>query len=234
MPVRAIMLHNTPSFDGSIGVDVAPAGKVCTKCGEWQALDDYHRHPTTKDRRQSRCKTCAKAVTRARYRADPVAGRAESRRYYWADPQAAKDRERARYQAKTEYIRERIRQHRQARLAAGLPGKQQTAAGVQRSYARFRVWRDQRRDVYHASQHAARARKRNAPGNYTAEQWQALCAYYGHRCLACGVGSPLSVDHVIPLVRGGANGIDNLQPLCRPCNVRKGRRIIDYRGGLGG
>jgi 5-methylcytosine-specific restriction enzyme A len=29
------------------------------------------------------------------------------------------------------------------------------------------------------------------------------------------------VDHVVPLFLGGANGEDNLQPLCRACHVEK-------------
>lgn len=32
------------------------------------------------------------------------------------------------------------------------------------------------------------------------------------------------IDHVIPLARGGADSEENLQLLCRPCNLRKGAR----------
>ena len=78
------------------------------------------------------------------------------------------------------------------------------------------------------SQHRRRAVLRNA-GTYTHAEWETLCAHYDHRCLCCGERRPLTVDHVIPLSRGGSNTVDNLQPLCLSCNDRKGSRTIDYR-----
>lgn len=46
----------------------------------------------------------------------------------------------------------------------------------------------------------------------------------GHRCRQCKATEDLTVDHIIPLVRGGAHDEGNLQTLCRPCNSRKGAR----------
>lgn len=40
-------------------------------------------------------------------------------------------------------------------------------------------------------------------------------------CAVCGVPYSIHVDHIKPLARGGSNGIDNLQPLCSTCNMRK-------------
>lgn len=56
---------------------------------------------------------------------------------------------------------------------------------------------------------------------------------YGHKCLKCGKSGDsamLSVDHVIPLIRGGTNKKDNIQILCKSCNTGKYDKIEDYRG----
>lgn len=44
----------------------------------------------------------------------------------------------------------------------------------------------------------------------------------GYTCRMCKrKGGELHVDHVIPFCRGGSDKIDNLQTLCRDCNVGK-------------
>ena len=53
---------------------------------------------------------------------------------------------------------------------------------------------------------------------------------YGYRCAGCdasgsnkGVG--LEMDHIIPFSKGGPSTIENLQPLCGPCNKKKSNRL---------
>jgi len=47
----------------------------------------------------------------------------------------------------------------------------------------------------------------------------------GHRCQYCGaMDERLSIDHVIPRSRGGADTWENVTTACLPCNVRKGNR----------
>lgn len=66
-------------------------------------------------------------------------------------------------------------------------------------------------------------------GTHTRAEWLALCAHYNNRCLCCRRKRPLTKDHVIPIVLGGSDNIDNIQPLCRSCNSSKGTSITDYR-----
>ncbi len=55
----------------------------------------------------------------------------------------------------------------------------------------------------------------------------------GHLCLKCWTGgskdNPLTIDHIIPRVKGGTNDDDNLQTLCLDCNQSKQTQIKDYR-----
>lgn len=43
----------------------------------------------------------------------------------------------------------------------------------------------------------------------------------GGRCIECGATDYLEFDHVIPHAKGGATSVENLQLLCRRCNLKK-------------
>lgn len=47
----------------------------------------------------------------------------------------------------------------------------------------------------------------------------------GNRCVKCGSTEELTIDHIIPLSKGGGDEPQNWQTLCKPCNVRKGNRM---------
>ena len=49
-----------------------------------------------------------------------------------------------------------------------------------------------------------------------------------HLCLKCGAEDGLSIDHILPVSKGGQNTLDNLQTLCMPCNISKGVTTISY------
>jgi 5-methylcytosine-specific restriction endonuclease McrA len=77
----------------------------------------------------------------------------------------------------------------------------------------------------------ARALGRDPSGDMTDTDFAAICDAYGGRCLMCGASDePLTIDHIVPISRGGTHDAANIQPLCLRCNVHKGDRfVMDYR-----
>jgi 5-methylcytosine-specific restriction endonuclease McrA len=72
--------------------------------------------------------------------------------------------------------------------------------------------------------HKYRARKR-LNGVYQVSEKE-LIKLYSSPCIACGTTKRISVDHIIPIVRGGTHGIGNLQSLCLKCNSSKNDRTM--------
>lgn len=106
------------------------------------------------------------------------------------------------------------------------------AANLEHDRAMRHQWFERNRQkVYQSSRISEHRRRAQTKGQtYRWQDWQAMCDWFGNVCLCCGCNDPLTVDHVIPLIKGGSNFIENLQPLCRFCNQSKnGRRSTDYR-----
>ena len=47
---------------------------------------------------------------------------------------------------------------------------------------------------------------------------------YGEFCQICGSEDNLTIDHIVPISKGGTSDLDNLQPLCKSCNSSKGAK----------
>ena len=93
---------------------------------------------------------------------------------------------------------------------------------------------------------AHRRRGFDSKGFYTEEQLQARIAFWGGRCYLCRIdwnalptkGDAQSgeryktIDHVIPLSKGGTNWPANLRPACDRCNSSKRDKMPGIAGRL--
>lgn len=94
-----------------------------------------------------------------------------------------------------------------------------------------REWREENPEKGKAYKHKRRARKLAAGGSFTAAEIKKMLKQQKGKCIVCKVDITNSyhIDHVISLVLGGSNGIQNIQLLCQHCNLSKGaQHPIDF------
>lgn len=68
------------------------------------------------------------------------------------------------------------------------------------------------------------------PNGKAVKRFKRLWAgYYGYHCAYCTVDCTefSTIDHLIPLSKGGGNTLDNMVIACYICNVQKGNKNLD-------
>ena len=90
-----------------------------------------------------------------------------------------------------------------------------------------RKYIDENLDKFRMYEHNRKARKRGNGGRYTEEELSALFIEQGGLCPYCGkllyasFEDQPSVDHMVPLSRGGRNDISNIALAHLSCNLKK-------------
>lgn len=96
---------------------------------------------------------------------------------------------------------------------------------------RLRVWRREYNRANRATlqENSLRRRARKVTTQVERVDLRAVAVRDASTCYLCGrvlTSKELSIDHVIPLARGGSHTEDNLRVACRSGNVRKGTRLL--------
>lgn len=220
--------------------------KTCSHCKRVHPVEKFGRNKAARDGLQYWCKDCQRAGFRTWLEKNRSTFNDYMQKRYHRLTETASDgslqtyyqRHRAKIlaQRKESYRANRDKpvEQRTRRVYRSRYDPEKARQSYQRNRDRI-LAREKERYALDPSKAIGRAksrlhRMRAAEGNFTPAEWAALCEKYGNRCLCCGAtGIILTVDHVIPLSKGGTNWPSNLQPLCKSCNSRKHARTIDYR-----
>ena len=119
--------------------------------------------------------------------------------------------------------------HRRQRAVANSPGAQGAILLERLVIAVFgQAWFKTARDGYRctfsvpeAALPYQRPTRERVPQAMISEVWRRDQG----RCVRCESGKDLHVDHIVPVSKGGAAIVRNLQLLCESCNLSKGDRI---------
>lgn len=130
---------------------------------------------------------------------------------------------------------ERMRLYRASRfeeLRAYDSQRHQKLATQERAHKKLYRQTEAAKHLNRMAQAKRRVQKRGIEALLTAEQFEAICVAQHGRCAKCGKKRKLTIDHVIPLSKGGTHTADNVQGLCRHCNATKFTKDGDYRKAL--
>lgn len=86
-------------------------------------------------------------------------------------------------------------------------------------------WRKNNKDKVKQYSHNRRARENNAEGKLTAKFINTLMTSHPY-CEYCNGTNSLSIEHIVPLSRGGSNLPDNITVSCKSCNSSKGSKLL--------
>jgi 5-methylcytosine-specific restriction endonuclease McrA len=206
-----------------------------SKCNECRAQEEKDRrasHPATEEQKEA-----ARVRTREWNRANPDRKAATSKAWAENNPEAFK-KITHRYRSKPE-VAARLRESYRVWFKKN-PEKARAAS---------RNWRashpEKMRELYQAwvSSNRERVRELNRKwcaehpehrrpryeavrnSDFTFDQWLEVISEFDCKCVYCGRSDvKLTMDHVIPISKGGPHTKDNIVPACRSCNSKKGAK----------
>lgn len=183
--------------------------KRCSRCELVQPVENFNRRGQRAW--QNLCRPCQAQATAERLAAEP----ARKAAYYQANKQRWKS-----HAELTERQRE-IKRERSRRWRAENP---------ERFKQQLDDWRARNPERFNALSRQRTARKRGN-GVYKILK-RDLRRLYLKPCIYCGKRENITLDHVVPIARGGVHGIGNLAPACKPCNSSKrDKTVMEWRMG---
>jgi 5-methylcytosine-specific restriction endonuclease McrA len=187
--------------------------KICQKCGINRPVTEFSKHNACKGGHETTCKECVNKNSKLWREKHSNYDTLHSRQYRKEHITELREKERSYYwnnvEKKMVYRAGYYQKNRDFLI-------QSSKDDYKRHPERWRYYGEKRRCIKNG-------------GDLQQGDFEKLCAEYGNKCLVCGSTGKLTMDHIVPISRGGVHSVANIQPLCRSCNSKKHAKTIDYR-----
>lgn len=171
--------------------------------------------------------------------------KARVRAYKLTNPEKSKAWDKAAYQKRKPQEPARFRNRRQEHHAMVLAEDSAYRATHRESIAannrKYRasancknvvaLWRSRNRVRLTLQKLRRRTLELELPDTLTTIEWLAIVTTFGGRCAYCGIiPKSLTIDHMLPLSRGGPTVKENIVPACKSCNSKKHNHLPEEAG----
>lgn len=200
--------------------------KTCSRCKRGLPFDKFYKKNTSKDGLTSHCRDCAKTPESRAKQAAHV--RAYRQRHpekvnEWArkNPERYKELQRSWRQRNYETVTAKEKAYRDSHKEDVRRRTREWQVKNREHYNELqRNWRKTNRATVKRSEAARRKRVEDAVAYSISEK--EMRRLYDSPCFACGTTDNITIDHLIPLSRGGRHSAGNYAPMCMSCNTSKG------------
>lgn len=215
-----------------LSIDFAESSKRCSSCGQTKGNTDLNKRKRSKDGLQAWCRECERAAHAKRYAQNPAATLERGRRWRAANPERAREASRRQYAASPDARREakrRWRLHNPDAVRDGFASWRARNADYDRERTRLRHLANPEAARQQARQRRDQMRSNGEFEVFTRQEigerdgWVCgLCALPIDQSLPWPHPQSQSLDHLIPLARGGRHTRSNSQITHLICNLRRG------------
>lgn len=177
--------------------------KTCTKCNVSKSIDHFYKDKNYKDGHRNSCIDCFKENVKSAYYVNREKKLAYQANYYRANSENA-----------IEYAREWRKNN---------PDKTRQ---YHKEY--FEKNKDQEKVRMRLKESKRRALKKNNGTFYISKK--EIDKILSSKCIICEKQENITLDHIVPISRGGSHSIGNIQPMCLECNTKKiNKTMVEFK-----
>lgn len=184
--------------------------KKCSKCGELKAHERFSVNKKLLSGLNSSCKDCSAANSRKYYLANKDARKEYNKKWNKENPDKAKA------------SRDNWRSNNYDKALASSRNWRSRNLDVAKQATKN--WSRLNQDKRNAYENVRRA-KMLSNGVYIVSDKE-ITKLYTSPCTYCGSLSDITIDHIVPISKGGNHSIGNLTSACKSCNSSKKDKLL--------